>query len=67
MEKHEKQCSEFIEVNFFKIVVQKYNKCSSLFSVGLIKYKSQFEKWNSRKFLAEAEEAYKDMNDAFAR
>lgn len=37
------------------------------YSVGLIKYKSQFEKWNSRKFLAEAEETYKDMNDAFAR
>jgi hypothetical protein len=36
-------------------------------SVGLIKYKSQFEKWNSGKFLSEAEETYKDMNDAFAR
>lgn len=39
-------------------------KCNS---VGLIKYKSQFEKWNSGKFIAEAEETYKDMNDAFAR
>lgn len=36
-------------------------------SVGIIKRKSQFEKWNSQKFLAEAGETYKDMNDAFAR
>ncbi|KAK4514956.1 uncharacterized protein ATC70_002563 [Mucor velutinosus] len=43
------------------------NSVQNLLSVGLIKYKSQYEKWNSRKFLAEAEEAYKDMNDAFAR
>ncbi|KAI9481383.1 MAG: hypothetical protein EXX96DRAFT_566502 [Benjaminiella poitrasii] len=43
------------------------NNVQNLLSVGLIKYKSLYEKWNSRKFLAEAIETYKDMNDAFAR
>ncbi|ORX53675.1 Tim44-domain-containing protein, partial [Hesseltinella vesiculosa] len=43
------------------------NSVQNMLSVGLIKYKSQYEKWNSGKFLTEAEEAYKDMNDAFAR
>ncbi|KAI8981086.1 hypothetical protein BDB01DRAFT_795362 [Pilobolus umbonatus] len=43
------------------------NNVQNLMSVGLLKYKSQFDKWNSSKFLAEAEEAYKDMNDSFAR
>ncbi|KAI8331086.1 hypothetical protein EDC96DRAFT_527699 [Choanephora cucurbitarum] len=43
------------------------NNVQNLLSVGLIKYKSQYEKWNSAKFIAEAQETYKDMNDAFAR
>ncbi|CAO3650045.1 unnamed protein product [Cunninghamella blakesleeana] len=43
------------------------NSVQNLLSVGLIKYKSQYEKWNSGKFLTIAEETYKDMNDAFAR
>ncbi|KAI7883478.1 hypothetical protein K492DRAFT_205438 [Lichtheimia hyalospora FSU 10163] len=43
------------------------NGVQNMLSVGLIKYKSQYEKWNSRKFLEVAEETYKDMNDAFAR
>ncbi|KAI7866508.1 hypothetical protein BDF14DRAFT_1811753 [Spinellus fusiger] len=43
------------------------NNVQNLLSVGLIKYKSQYEKWNSAKFLGIAEETYKDMNDAFAR
>ncbi|KAL0079887.1 hypothetical protein J3Q64DRAFT_1680207 [Phycomyces blakesleeanus] len=43
------------------------NNAQNLLSVGLIKYKSQFDKWNSAQFLAVAEETYKDMNDAFAR
>ncbi|KAG1137773.1 hypothetical protein G6F37_010995 [Rhizopus arrhizus] len=43
------------------------NSVQNLLSVGIIKRKSQFEKWNSQKFLAEAGETYKDMNDAFAR
>ncbi|KAI9258993.1 hypothetical protein BDA99DRAFT_606192 [Phascolomyces articulosus] len=43
------------------------NNVQNLLSVGLIKYKSQYEKWDSRKFLEVAEETYKDMNDAFAR
>ena len=38
-----------------------------IYSVGLIKYKSQYEKWDSRKFVEVAEETYKDMNDAFSR
>ncbi|KAI8076839.1 uncharacterized protein BX664DRAFT_287683 [Halteromyces radiatus] len=43
------------------------NNVQNLLSVGLIKYKSQYEKWNSGKFLSIAEETYKDMNDSFAR
>ncbi|KAF7727852.1 39S ribosomal protein L45, mitochondrial [Apophysomyces ossiformis] len=43
------------------------NSVSNLLSVGLIKYKSQYDTWNSGKFLSVAEETYKDMNDAFAR
>ncbi|KAI7899796.1 uncharacterized protein BX663DRAFT_519540 [Cokeromyces recurvatus] len=43
------------------------NSVQNLLSVGLIKHKSLYEKWNSRKFLSEAIETYKDMNDAFAR
>jgi hypothetical protein len=66
VEKLEEQCSKLIEV----ILVELCGSCIHTYicdSVGLIKYKSQFEKWNSRKFIAEAEETYKDMNDAFAR
>ncbi|KAG2226093.1 hypothetical protein INT45_011710 [Circinella minor] len=43
------------------------NNVQNLLSVGLIKYKSQYEKWDSRKFVEVAEETYKDMNDAFSR
>ncbi|KAI9279804.1 hypothetical protein BY458DRAFT_470557 [Sporodiniella umbellata] len=43
------------------------NSVQNLMSVGILKRKSQFDKWNSQKFLAEAGETYKDMNDAFAR
>lgn len=37
------------------------------YRIGLIKYKSLYEKWNSGKFMSIAEETYKDMNRAFAR
>ncbi|CAO3697235.1 unnamed protein product [Umbelopsis ramanniana] len=38
-----------------------------MLGIGLIKYKSLYEKWNSGKFMSVAEETYKDMNSAFAR
>lgn len=35
--------------------------------MGLIKYKSKYEKWDSRKFLEQATDVYVDMNTAFAK
>ncbi|CEG75465.1 hypothetical protein RMATCC62417_10501 [Rhizopus microsporus] len=43
------------------------NSVQNLLSVGLIKRKSLYDNWNSSRFLTEALETYKDMNDAFAR
>ncbi|KAH8547753.1 hypothetical protein BGW37DRAFT_432020 [Umbelopsis sp. PMI_123] len=43
------------------------NSVQNMLGIGLIKYKSLYEKWNSGKFLSIAEETYKDMNSAFAR
>ncbi|RUS27216.1 Tim44-like domain-containing protein, partial [Jimgerdemannia flammicorona] len=43
------------------------NDINNLMHMGILKYNSKYENWNSKEFLKTAQNLYEDMNDAFAR